>query len=63
MLQKILKLPDVESTTVLKRSSIYSYIKEKRFPKPIPLGSRAVGWLENEITDWIKQRAGMRGEK
>jgi prophage regulatory protein len=26
------------------------------FPRPIPLGERAVGWLEAEIDSWIEDR-------
>lgn len=61
MTQKILKLPDVMEATALSRSSIYAFIKENAFPKPVPLGARAVGWIETEITEWIGQRAEMRG--
>ena len=25
-----------------------------KFPRPIPLGERAVGWLEAEIDSWIE---------
>ena len=26
------------------------------FPKPIPLGGRAVGWLEEDIERWIVEK-------
>ena len=58
---KILKLPDVMEATALSRSSIYSYIQQNTFPQPVPLGRRAVGWLETEVTDWINQKAESRG--
>jgi len=31
-------------------------ISKGEFPKPISLGARAVGWIEQEVTDWIEQR-------
>jgi prophage regulatory protein len=31
-------------------------IDEGEFPKPIPLGLRTVGWLEDEIVEWQKER-------
>jgi prophage regulatory protein len=31
-------------------------MQEGTFPKPISLGSRAVGWLEHEIDDWLDRR-------
>ncbi len=53
---KILRLPLVRERTGLSRSSIYLRISEGRFPRPISLGERAVGWLESEITEWLKGR-------
>ena len=31
-------------------------IKDGVFPKPVPLGPRAVGWLESDVSDWIAAR-------
>ncbi len=53
---RILRLPLVRERTGLSRSSIYLRISEGRFPKPISLGERAVGWLESEITEWLNRR-------
>ena len=52
----VLRLPDVKSQTGLSRSSIYQRIAEDNFPKQINLGGRAVGWLESDIQNWIKER-------
>lgn len=60
---KVLKLPDVMAVTALSRSSIYAFIKEGSFPKPIPLGARAVGWVFDEIESWLKKRTEMRSTK
>lgn len=60
---RILRLPLVRERTGLSRSSIYLRISEGRFPKPVSLGARAVGWLESEITEWLNRRieAGRQG--
>ena len=50
---KILRLKKVKDRTGLSRSTIYLRIQEGKFPKPINLGARAVGWLENEIEAWL----------
>ncbi len=55
-MQYILRLPIVKSRTGLSRSSIYSQISKGDFPKQISLGQRSVGWLEEDIEDWINQR-------
>lgn len=56
MKNKILRLKDVQETIGLSRSYIYGKLAEGCFPKPIPLGDRAVGWLESDIQHWIQQR-------
>lgn len=53
---KIFRLTQVMDCTGLGRSTVYKYIAEGLFPRPVPLGYRAVGWLESEVTDWIKAR-------
>ncbi|WP_372218704.1 helix-turn-helix transcriptional regulator [Vibrio splendidus] len=30
------------------------------FPKAVPLGCCSVGWVEEEVTDWILDRIGER---
>jgi prophage regulatory protein len=40
----------------LSRSNIYQSIQTGCFPKQFALGSRAVGWLEEEIEQWINDR-------
>jgi len=56
MTHTILRLPAVKTSTGLSRSTIYLRIAEGRFPKPVSLGGRAVGWLEAEIQEWLQQR-------
>ena len=46
----------VQTRTGLSRSTIYQYIKDGMFPKPVPLGPRAVGWLESDVSEWIAGR-------
>ena len=52
----ILRLPEVKKTTGLSRSTIYARISHGTFPKPVNLGGRAVGWVEAEIEEWLRQR-------
>lgn len=54
---KVLRLKRVIEATGLARSTIYKYIAAGIFPKPIYLGPRCVGWLEEEIFGWIEERA------
>lgn len=52
----ILRRKAVEARVGLSRSSIYELVSAGKFPRPISLGARTVGWLESEINDWIEQR-------
>ena len=52
----ILRLPIVCGRTGLSRSTIYNRIAEGTFPKPVSLGSRAVGWIEAEIQHWLESK-------
>ena len=56
----ILRRKQVEKRTGLSRSTIYLRIQEGAFPKPVNLGARAVGWLENEIEAWLAERVEIR---
>ncbi len=56
MPDKVLRLPSVQRLTGVSRSTIYMWVADKKFPAPISLGPRAVGWIESEIADWIAQR-------
>jgi prophage regulatory protein len=53
MAHHILRLPTVKTRTGLSRSTIYLRVAEGRFPKPISLGARAVGWVETEVESWL----------
>ena len=57
MVNSFLRLPAVIKRTGLSRSTVYLRIAEGNFPRSISLGgARAVGWLESDIEDWIKDR-------
>lgn len=53
---RILSIKGVINLTGLSKSTIYLYIKAGRFPSPVKLGLRRVGWLENEMQAWVQDR-------
>jgi prophage regulatory protein len=53
---RIERLPQVKHRTGYSRSSLYAMILAGKFPAPIHLGGRAVGWLTSEIDEWINSR-------
>lgn len=59
---QIIRLPTVKLRTGWSRSSIYSLMAQGKFPAPVSLGARAVGWIEHEVDQWIASRiAASRG--
>jgi len=52
----LIKLPEVIIMTGLSRSTIYLYMKENEFPKPVRIGKRAVAWRREQVENWIKHR-------
>jgi prophage regulatory protein len=50
---RVLRRRAVEAMTGLSRSTIYARMKIGTFPTAIRLGGRSVGWLAEEIEEWI----------
>jgi prophage regulatory protein len=57
---KVLRLPALQEKIGFKHSTIYKWIDEEGFPKPVTLGPRAVGWLEHEVDAWLEVQAAKR---
>lgn len=53
---RIIRLKEVIDSTGLARSTIYKYMAEGNFPRPLSLGDRCVGWVDSEVRDWILAR-------
>lgn len=50
--KKFIRLNQVMNLTGISRASIYNYIREHRFPKPVKFGKNSL-WLHHEIQEWI----------
>ena len=53
-------LAEVERRTSLKRSTIYFYMAQGKFPQNFPLTENRVGWLASDIDRWNAERAANR---
>lgn len=60
MKNKLLRIRSVIEKVGLSRSTIYALCKQGKFPKQVCISERCVGWLENEIDDFLNQRASCR---
>jgi prophage regulatory protein len=58
--QRIIRKRDLPTFTGLQRTALDDLIRAGKFPKPIPLGNRAVGWLEHDVALWQAERIARR---
>ena len=57
---KLIRLNRVIDCTGMARSTIYKYMADGSFPRPVSLGSRSVAWVESEVYEWINNRIKIR---
>lgn len=50
----ILRCKQVEAPMGLARSTINHQVEAGTFPRPVPPGSRAVGWVESDVSNYSK---------
>lgn len=53
---RLLRLKDVETTTGLKKSSVYEMVRAGKFPRPININRRMSAWSENAVLQWVQDR-------
>lgn len=51
---RILRLPEVVARTGHSRSTIYEKMKHNAFPRSVPLGDRAIGFVEHEVDAYLQ---------
>ena len=53
---RILRMREVMQRIGLSRSTIYKLMENDDFPRPMKLGSQAIGWRDADIEAWIESR-------
>lgn len=53
---RLIRLKEVQHRVGLGRSTIYRWMAEGKFPKPVQLGGSTVAWSEGEVDRWIAKR-------
>jgi len=54
--ERLIRLPQVESLTGLRRAHIYALARKSKFPAPLKIGARASAWRESLVLAWIQDR-------
>lgn len=53
---RLLRLPDVEAATGLKKSTLYLLMKRGEFPRCVQVTPRCVAWPESAVLQWVQDR-------
>jgi prophage regulatory protein len=56
MAKKVIRRREVEARIGLACSTIYAMMADDKFPRPLKIGRRAVGWIEEDIDKWLSDR-------
>ena len=52
----LLKIQKVIEITTLSRSTIYRLVESGKFPRPVKLTTRTIGWVEEEVRDFLQEK-------
>ncbi|GAA5048982.1 AlpA family transcriptional regulator [Erythrobacter westpacificensis] len=53
---RLIRIKEVQHRTGLGRSTIYRWMAQGKFPKPVHLGGYAVAWAEEQLNEWISAK-------
>ena len=53
---RLLRLPEVEAATGLKKSTIYLLMKRREFVPCVQVTARCVAWPESRVLQWVQDR-------
>jgi prophage regulatory protein len=54
---RYIRFKELRKLIPLCRTTIWRMMREGRFPQSRRIGKVATAWLENEVEEWIRQRA------
>src|SRR5471032_1284815 len=58
---RLMRIREVLTLCGLSRATLYREIKLHGFPAPVKLSARSVGWLQDEVMQWLASRIAQRG--
>ena len=57
---RILRFPRTEDRTGLGKTAIMDLVAQGKFPQPVQISARAIGFYEHEVEAWIQDRPRVR---
>lgn len=53
----LLRLPQVLARVPVAKSTLWLWVREGRFPRPIKLGEMTTAWRATSVSEWIEAQA------
>ncbi len=53
MSDRLIRRAEVLHLTGMTKSTMYRYIADGRFPRPVALGEHAVAWRMSDLQEWM----------
>ena len=63
MTKKVIRRGEVEARIGLACSTIYAMMADGKFPRPVKIGRRAVGWIEEDVNNWLSNKITQQSEQ
>lgn len=54
---QLLKSKDIQSQFGISKSTLYRWVNERGFPKPIKFGSGVARWKQDEVELWLESQS------
>ena len=55
-MEKYLRINEVVEMLSVGKSTVWAWVKESKFPKPIKLSEYVTVWKLSEIEEWVQQK-------
>lgn len=53
---RVLRLPEVASRLGVSHDTVRRMVRDGRFPAPLEIARRSIGWLEADLDAWLAER-------
>ena len=63
MTERFMTMAEVRRRVALSKTEIYRKIKAGAFPRPVPLGTQKVAFVESEVAAWMEARLRARADR
>ena len=50
---RLVRLPEILKLTGTTKATIYNWLRAGRFPRPLKMGPKAVGWRWTDVKAWL----------